>query len=263
MKNKIKFIILLIIILIVIIKLDIFNKKEKVTLSLIPITSNVQEEQIPEIKKAEDKKEEIKKEEINKPVVFDCPSPKKEYDDMSLLNIGQNTILTDTSYIPKDLKELSLTSSTRKGLCLVKKVKEAFELMVKEATKENIKIKVSSAFRSYATQKILYENDLKTKKLEVSDSVAKAGYSEHQLGTTIDITGSSIDYTSASDKFSGTIEDEWLKKNSYLYGFIQSYPSGKAEITGYKYEPWHYRYVGIDKAKEIKDSNLTIIEFLK
>ena len=205
--------------------------------------------------------EEIKARDLS--ASSNCPRPQKEYTDMSLLNIGQDTSLPDTTYIPKNLLELNTDSSTKKDLCLVKNVKEAFELMAEGAQKENVKIKASSTFRTYATQKTLYENDLKSKKIEISDSVAKPGYSEHQLGTTMDITGASIDYASASDKFDGTIEDKWLKKNSYLYGFIQSYPYGKENTTGYKYEPWHYRYVGIKNAQKIKDLDLTITEFLK
>jgi zinc D-Ala-D-Ala carboxypeptidase len=267
MQKKTKIIILLIIFIIIIIKFYILDSKKEVTSPAIEQeielkkdnSLTIKEEEIVDIKKEEENKEKENK----KPIVFNCPIPKKEYEDMSLLNIGQDTSLPDLTYIPKDLKELSIALAIRKELCLTEDTKKSFEIMAEEAKKENINIKVSSAFRSYYTQKILYENDLKNKKSESSNSVAKAGYSEHQLGTTIDITGLSIDYTPASDKFDGTIEDDWLKENSYLYGFIQSYPYDKEDITGYRYEPWHYRYVGKDIAKNIKDSEITIIEFLE
>ena len=58
-------------------------------------------------------------------------------------------------------------------------------------------------------------------------------------------------------------EDLWLSSNAHLYGFVQSYPKGKEHITGYKYEPWHYRYLGIENAKKIKELNITINEFLQ
>lgn len=208
-----------------------------------------------------DKKEVIKKE-LNK-ISFECPVPTKEFDDMTLSNTGQITGLLDYDYIPKNLTEIGLSLSTVKNICLTKEANEHFKTMSEDAKKENITIKISSGFRSYDIQKTLYSNSLKQSGMSTSISVAKPGYSEHQLGTTVDITGSSINYSSASASFEGTPEDIWLKKNSYLYGFIQSYPKDKESITGYKYEPWHYRYVGTEKAKLINDSGLTITEFLK
>lgn len=191
-----------------------------------------------------------------------CPKPTKEYEDMSLLNIGQNTSLPDKTYIPKNLIELTETARTKEGICLTEESAKSFEKMAEKAKEDGLSIKISSGFRSYATQKILYEKALKENGGETSISVAKPGYSEHQLGTTMDITGSSINYSSANGQFDKTPEDLWLRENAYLYGFIQSYPKGKEDITGYKYEPWHYRYVGQEFAKQIKDSSLTITEFL-
>ena len=191
-----------------------------------------------------------------------CSTPKKDYEDMFLLNIGQIIGLSDITYIPKDLRPLETKAST-KSVCLIKKARDAFELMAKNALLDGYTIKASSGFRSYEYQKSLLANAIKNGQKDASVSIAKAGYSEHQLGTAIDITGASINYDSAVGKFDKTPEDIWLKENAYLYGFIQSYPEGKEEITGYKYEPWHYRYIGIENAKKIKDSNLTITEFLK
>lgn len=192
-----------------------------------------------------------------------CPKPKKQYNDMFLLNIGQNISFPDKTYIPKDLREIDIEYSTKENICIIKEARDAFELMAKEAKKNNLKLKVSSGFRSYDTQKILFQNDLIKTGKETSISVAKEGYSEHQIGTTVDITGSSINYLSASNNFDNTPEDKWLKENAYLYGFIQSYPKGKEDITGYKYEPWHYRYLGIENAKSITELDTTITEFLK
>jgi len=203
--------------------------------------------------------EEVKeKDEIASTV---CPKPTKEYENMILLNIGQEIGLPDATYIPKDLREISVESRTKK-ICLIKEVRDAFELMVKNAKEDGYFIKASSGFRSYEYQKNLFTNAIKSGKKDVSISIAKAGYSEHQLGTAIDITGASINYSSAADNFNNTPEDLWLKSNAYLYGFVQSYPYGKESITGYMYEPWHYRYVGKDIAKEIMRSGKTINEFL-
>ena len=71
--------------------------------------------------------------------------------------------------------------------------------------------------------------------------------------------GSNLDY----NIFEDSIEFNWMKKNAHKYGFILRYPKGKEHITGFKYEPWHYRYVGIKSAKEIYENNLTLEEYLR
>lgn len=200
--------------------------------------------------------------ERDKIVSSTCPTPKKEYEDMSLSPIGQTLSLSDITYIPKNLIELNSSISTKKDICLIKETSDSFEDMAEDALKDGIKIKISSGFRSYEIQNDLFKNSIKKNGGSTSMSVAKPGHSEHQLGTTIDITGASINYSSAASIFDKTPEDLWLKSNAYLYGFIQSYPYGKEKITGYMYEPWHYRYVGKNFAKEIIRSGQTINEFL-
>jgi len=181
---------------------------------------------------------------------------------MALLDVGQQISLPDETYIPENLALLNTESSTRNDICLIKEAKDSFESMVKASRNEGYIIKASSGFRSYETQKYIFSSALKENAKNAIISIAKPGYSEHQLGTTVDLTGSSINYSGASDLFDKTPEDEWLKKNSYLYGFVQSYPKDKENITGYRYEPWHYRYVGVEKAKEIIKSDQTINEYL-
>lgn len=191
-----------------------------------------------------------------------CPKPKKEYPDMELFNLGQDISLPDKTYIPKDLTMLEKNLSTTKILCLTKETKKSFDMMIKNAKKDGIIIKASSAFRGFNTQNILFSSALMTNPKALI-SLAKPGHSEHQLGTTVDLTGPSIRYASASDDFENTPEDLWLRENAYLYGFVQSYPKEKENATGYRYEPWHYRYIGIENAKEIKEKGITVSEFLK
>lgn len=191
-----------------------------------------------------------------------CPKPNKIYEDMSLLNIGQNTKLPDVTYVPKYLTELNTSSSTKKGICLTQNANDALVSIIEDAKKEGLSIKASSGFRSYEIQKIIFNNAINSGKLDTVTSIAKPGYSEHQLGTTIDISGTSINYSSATSMFGNTPESIWFKNNAHLYGFIQSYPKGKEDITGYKYEPWHYRYIGVENAKLINEQNITLTEFL-
>lgn len=116
-------------------------------------------------------------------------------------------------------------------------------------------MRVCSGFRSYSTQKSLYQKYVKRDGQAVADTYsARPGYSEHQ-------TGFAFDINRASMSFEGTKEAVWLEQNAYKYGFIMRYPKGKESITGYQYEPWHYRYVGVERAQKLFSSGLTIEEY--
>lgn len=218
-----------------------------------------------EIVKIEEKKEEVKEIEENeesKKEVDLCMNSTEDFEDLLYWDLGQEVELPSLNYVPKDLKELDTKSSTRKGVCMIQEAVLAFQSMVEKAKENGITIKATSGFRSYNTQKILFENALKKDEARAKISIAKPGHSEHQLGSAVDITGSTVDFSSATSRFNNSPEDLWLRENAHLYGFIQSYPENKEDITGYRYESWHYRYVGIDKAKEIKEKDITIGEFL-
>ena len=86
---------------------------------------------------------------------------------------------------------------------------------------------------------------------------ARPGHSEHQTGLAVDVMGSNNDY----DEFEKSIEFSWMKENAHKYGFILRYPKGKENITGFKYEPWHYRYVGLITATRIFKENITLEEY--
>ena len=167
----------------------------------------------------------------------------------------ENPLLED--YVPDDLQRIgSFCSESDKML-----VKEAcinFEIMCADALKDNMNIKAISAYRSYDYQKKLYEYYIKTRGLKyASKCSAKPGYSEHQTGLAVDVMGENGDY----NLFGKTKEFKWMMKNSYKYGFILRYPSDKEKITGYKYEPWHYRYVGKKLAATLFLENITLEEY--
>lgn len=138
-----------------------------------------------------------------------------------------------------------------------KKLMIAYYLMKLCALKDGVKLKIISGFRSYDYQEKIYNIYVKEFGEEKTNTFsAKPGHSEHQTGLAIDICDD-------SDKFIGTKEDKWLQKNAYKFGFIIRYPKGKEEITGYKYEPWHLRYVGIKHAKIIFTRGLALEEYLR
>lgn len=192
-----------------------------------------------------------------------CPAPNQNLFDLNLFNANrQNSI---GKYVPQDLTPIQDIVNTRgKDICLVEETALQFEKMYLDAQKAGVQMVITSGFRDFETQEWLY-NYLIEKNEEDFEMlrVAAPGYSEHQLGTTVDITGPSVDYESASASFALSPEYTWLEENAHAYGFAQSYPEGSEYITGYIYEPWHWRYVGVENATSIKESGLTIIEFLE
>jgi len=197
-----------------------------------------------------------------KPKVATCPTPTKKYEDYTYLDVGQNVSIPDTTYTPDDLVLIN-KSLTTNSICLKKDAVTALTEMFKQAKEDGYILKVSSGFRTYGDQKYILAKNIKNGNKNTSIAVAKPGYSEHQLGVAVDLTTPTIGNESATKKFESTKEAKWLEENASLYGFIQSYPKDKESITGYMYEAWHYRYVGIDNAKEIVRNNQTINEFLK
>lgn len=133
---------------------------------------------------------------------------------------------------------------------------EPLKQMINDAKKEGLKLQVISAFRDWSTQEYLFNNSKKKNGLDYALIYsAKPGHSEHELGL-------AIDFNTTQEKFKKTKEYEWLKNNSYKYGFIERYPKNKVFITGYGYEPWHYRYLGVDIATKIYIENITYEEYL-
>lgn len=132
----------------------------------------------------------------------------------------------------------------------------AFNTLSEAAANQGLDIYFSSGFRSYETQVRIYGSYVDSYGKESADTFSsRPGYSEHQ-------TGLAIDVNTIDDSFAGTPEAEWLAKHAHEYGFIIRYPKGKESITGYKYEPWHIRYLGVEKATEVYNSGLTLEEFL-
>jgi len=157
------------------------------------------------------------------------------------------------NYIPNDLENVSYGYGQLK-----KEAKIAFDEMCAAAKKENITIYGGSGYRSYNHQLNLYNNYVNRDGKKAADTYsARAGHSEHQTGLAMDIMNAKWGYIAKNDK-----EYTWLINNSYKYGFILRYLEGKEEITGYMYEPWHYRYVGIELATEITNLGITYEEYI-
>ncbi|MCJ7690545.1 MAG: M15 family metallopeptidase [Clostridiaceae bacterium] len=137
----------------------------------------------------------------------------------------------------------------------------ALEYLFNAAKNDNIILLGVSGYRDYSYQEKLY-NDKVTRsgKEEADKLVAQAGESEHQTGLAMDVL--SDEYTTLDEGFKSTKAYKWIIENCYKYGFILRYPEGKEQITGYAYEPWHIRYVGVKGAKEIAHKGITLEEYL-
>ena len=123
-------------------------------------------------------------------------------------------------------------------------------------------VMVACGYRSYDNQSEIFDNEVEEVGVEEAEQwVARPGYSEHQTGLVIDFTLNN-DVEQGSIKYDGTGIYEWINTNSYKYGFILRYPYGKEEITGYNYESWHFRYVGLPAAFYITQNGITLEEYI-
>lgn len=142
-----------------------------------------------------------------------------------------------------------------------KEAATALEKMFAGAEVEGILLAGASGYRSHSTQVILYNNYVKRDGKEAADRYsARPGHSEHQTGLTMDVSGSTGE-CAVQDCFGDTAEAAWLAEHAHEYGFIIRYPKDKENITGYKYEPWHIRYVGNEIAKEVYEKDITLEEY--
>ena len=126
----------------------------------------------------------------------------------------------------------------------------------KAAAAQGLNIYISSGYRSYSRQQTLYNNYVKSDGKALADTYSsRPGYSEHQ-------TGLCFDLNTIDDSFGNTKESAWLEQHAQEYGFIIRFPKGKDAQTGYQYEPWHLRYLGIDMATKVYNSGLSLEEYL-
>ena len=160
-------------------------------------------------------------------------------------------------YNPDDLTDISNVYSYGENQKLRRIAYDAFISMFNAAKKENITLIINSSYRSYEEQEEIYNKYAKWYGDEADKIAAKPGFSEHQTGLSVDIQS----YNTNRDTFEESEAFKWLDNNAYKYGFILRYPKDKEYLTGYAYESWHYRYVGLDIAKYIKENNITFDEY--
>lgn len=188
------------------------------------------------------------------------------YVDTNPTDISKETLLIvnkyyylEEDYYYGDLVTMEKGYDNKNGSKLNSIAYEAFKKLVDDAEKEGYHIRNNSAYRSYETQSGLYNSYKNSNGLTWADKwSARPGHSEHQTGLALDV-GVKNEYSLG--KFENSREFTWMKEHAHLYGFILRYPKGKEYITGYGYEPWHYRYVGVETATYIYENEITFEEY--
>lgn len=187
------------------------------------------------------------------------PIPRDEWY-MQLVN-RQNVLTSDFKVDVKNCSD---------GIPVDARVVDALNQMIKDGNATGLKLVVTGGYRTYERQKTNYESQVRQQvaagKSQADAEAAAAiitappGASEHNTGLSVDIMSQSFKKYEAA--YEETAEAKWLLENAANYGFILRYAKTTQNITGFEYEPWHYRYVGVDQAKKIKASGLTLEEYL-
>ena len=178
-------------------------------------------------------------------------------------------VLVDRSHaIPSDYEPTDLVPLQEYGVptlgseVLRREAAEHLGRLVEGAAEDEEELMVASAYRSYEEQQHSHERLLSVFGADADRMSATPGHSQHQLGTAVDFTNAAAGYQLWLP-FAQTSAYLWLEQHAWEYGYVLAYPLGKEEQTGYEWEPWHYRYVGVENARRIEESELSLQEFLE
>ena len=182
-------------------------------------------------------------------------------DDLGVLVDRSHTL--PSGYVPGDLVPLQDygVPATDSGT-LRREAAEHLGRLVKGAAAAGEDLEVTSAYRSYEEQRRSHKRSMRVFGAEAGRMSATPGHSQHQLGTAVDFTNAAAGHQ-VTRYFGRTSAYGWLERHAWEYGFVLAYPKGKEEQTGYEWEPWHFRYVGIEDAERLEESNLSLQEFLE
>lgn len=189
-------------------------------------------------------------------------SPMMETDDKEIITKNGVAYIDDIVYVNTE-NPLPESFNSEKNE-LTTDTQESLNSMKADYNKEHKddSLIVVSGFKSYEDQEKIYESYVDRLGEEEADRyVSKPGKSEHQTGEAVDILSQSEENKGLTTEFGGSEAGQWIENNAHKYGFILRYPNGKTSITQNRYEPWHLRYVGEEKAENIYESNMTLEEY--
>ncbi len=185
-------------------------------------------------------------------------------DPTSIWFIANKHFSMPVSYVPGDLTVLTgvplRLAASEEQMKIRKVAEEQLLRLFTDAKQAGLQLEFGSGYRSASYQKVLYNGYVQSMgQAEADKSSARPGHSEHQTGLALDFTR--VDGSCHLEECFGTLaEGKWLAENAYKYGFILRYPEGKELITGYMYEPWHYRYVGTELSTELHTKQIQTLE---
>jgi zinc D-Ala-D-Ala carboxypeptidase len=189
-------------------------------------------------------------------------APEESCDDLKVLVDQSHSLPPD--YVPEDLAPLWAYGVPTLGggeMFLRREAAGHLRLLVEDAWADGEELVVASAYRSYAHQQVSHARLASIYGAGAEKMSATPGHSQHQLGTAVDFTNAAAGYE-VWRAFGDTTAYYWLRENAPQYGFVLAYPDGKETETGYRWEPWHYRYVGPRNAERLEESGLSLQEFL-
>ena len=174
--------------------------------------------------------------------------------------VTKETTLNST-YKPADLKPIPASMFPARELYLREEALAYLIALWQAAEADGVILHILSAYRSYDYQAGLFQSYAdRHGEEEANRFSARPGQSEHQLGTAVDFGGTAADFKA---DYAQTPQGRWLAGNAHRFGFAMSYPEGKEEVTGYIFEPWHYRYIGVEEAAWWNNSGVTLNEYLQ
>lgn len=242
---------------------DIFYSTSETNTDTSWASQQSESDKQPQPTKDEVAEDSTDKEEEQTPETPVVATPSPTIDSTSYLLVVNKRNPLASNYRPADLRQpnVAVKSPGNDNSKLRADAATATESLFVAATAQGCSPLVSSAFRSYNLQSSLYTGYVNSMGQAEADRIsARPGYSEHQSGLVLDICNRNN--CQLETTFASTPLGQWIKNNAHLHGFIIRYQEGKEPITGYSYEPWHLRYVGVQVATEIYNANTTLEEYL-
>jgi D-alanyl-D-alanine carboxypeptidase len=173
--------------------------------------------------------------------------------------VNKSRPLNPANYAPTDLVYPAVTYVNRQPM-RAEVANALVAMFAAGASESQLQFSVQSAYRSFAAQTSVYDQIVETKGQAQADTIsARPGYSEHQTGLAVDISAVPAS-CSLQACFANTPQGKWLAANAWKYGFVLRYPADKVAVTGYSFEPWHYRYVGLTLSTELHNTGVETLE---